>query len=243
MHILDDPSELSPRAQDFLRRAGRRKPPVRFESPMELWRVPDRDGTLIPAPPELVLGLESFERRFGGLSYDVRYSFAVEKKQPFSGSYQWVYDHYGLDTLVWADPTGPGWFFEWNGEHVAKPCRDLIHTDGSVGTDLDGGSSYLPLAPSVLSLIEDHAVADLVAGWTPWPLAGELAVAVGELLDDLVEVPEASWPSLRWRLSKTVAVMDADSWDRENPRRGAIWSRGRAGRKQVEDALKRASAG
>ncbi|PWK70961.1 hypothetical protein BCL76_10466 [Streptomyces sp. CG 926] len=34
------------------------------------------------------------------------------------------------------------------------------------------------------------------------------------LLDGLVDVPEASWGSSRWRLSDRVAVMDQDVWDR-----------------------------
>ncbi|MFB6615116.1 hypothetical protein ACFCV9_13025 [Streptomyces sp. NPDC056367] len=59
-----------------------------------------------------------------------------------------------------------------------------------------------------------------------------------ELLDGLVEVPEASWSSSRWRLSDTVAVMDYDSWDHENPsRRTLVWSREEAGHRQVQAAL------
>ncbi|MFJ3219539.1 hypothetical protein ACIPLC_26900 [Kitasatospora sp. NPDC086801] len=44
MHILDDPSELPERAQDLLRRTGRRESPARFEVPIERWQVRDRAG-------------------------------------------------------------------------------------------------------------------------------------------------------------------------------------------------------
>ncbi|MEV7525954.1 hypothetical protein [Streptomyces sp. NPDC091371] len=113
----------------------------------------------------------------------------------------------------------------------------MIHTDGSVGTDVDGSSPYLRTAPSLPHLIESHALTDAVATWKPWP-AGSFTASAIALLDGLVEVPEASWGSSRWRLSDTVAVMGYDTWDREHPRRLArVWSRGEAGHHQVRTLL------
>ncbi|MFF4264362.1 hypothetical protein [Streptomyces virginiae] len=60
----------------------------------------------------------------------------------------------------------------------------------------------------------------------------------GALLDSLVDVPEASWGSSRWRLSDSVAVMDEDTWDRQDPgRRTLVWSRDEAGHRQGREAL------
>lgn len=235
MHILEDPSELSARAQDFLSRTARREYPPLFGLPIELWRVRDRTGKLVPAPMNLIIRCEGFEQRFGGLRYAVRRSRVVHGER-YETSRGWEFDHLGPRTAAWQDPGG-GWYFEWTGERVAKPCRDLIHTDGTVGTDIDGGSPYLRIAPSLLHLIESHALMDAVATWTPWPVDC-LAVSALELLDGLVVVPEASWGSSRWRLSDTVAVMDYDSWDHENPhRRTLVWSRAEAGHRQVQALL------
>ncbi|WP_217554977.1 hypothetical protein [Streptomyces sp. GbtcB6] len=236
MHILEDPSELSARAQDLLRRTGRRECPSRFSLPIELWQVHDHARNLVPAPMDLIIRCEGFERKFGGLRYEVRRSRVVngDRYETVRG---WEYDHLGMKTRAWQDPARGGWYFEWTGERVSKPCRDLIHTDGSVGTDVDGASPYLPIAPSLLHLIESHALTDTVATWKPWP-AGSLAASAVTLLDGLVEVPEASWSSSRWRLSDTVAVMDHDTWDRENPRRlTLVWSREEAGHRQVQAVL------
>ncbi|MGW7381412.1 hypothetical protein [Streptomyces sp. NPDC054794] len=239
MHILEDASGLSPRAQDFLRRAGRRERPIRFESPIEMWRVRDRAGRLIPAPMELIIRCEGFEQRFGGLRYQVRQSWVMGGER-YESTRGWEYDHLGLRTRAWQDPGQGGWYFEWTGERVSKPCRDLIHTDGSVGTDVDGGSPYLPLAPSVPHLIESHALTDAVSAWRPWPVGDSAAATAAELLTGLVGVPEASWASSRWRLSDTVAVLDRDNWARENPRRRTrIWSREEAGHHEVQAAVDR----
>ncbi|MEZ0090808.1 hypothetical protein [Streptacidiphilus sp. EB129] len=189
---------------------------------------------------DLIIRCEGFEQKYGGLRYDVRHSLVVNRER-YEGSYQWEYNHFGLNTRARQDRGGGGWSFEWAGEHVSKPCRDLLHTDGSVGTDVDGGSPYLPLAPSIPHLIESHALTDTVATWRPWPVAADLARAA-DFLDDLVEVPEASWRTSRWRLSQTVAVLDVDSWDRTNPqrRRTRIWSREETGHREVQAALDRA---
>ncbi|MEU9454507.1 hypothetical protein [Streptomyces sp. NPDC048277] len=236
MHILEDPSELSARAQDLLRRTGRRECPTRFGLPIELWRVRDHAGNLVPAPMDLIIRCEGFEQKFGGLRYEVRRSWVVNGDR-YETTRRWEYDHLGLQTAAWQDPGRGGWYFEWTGERVSKPCRDLMHTDGSVGTDVDGGSPYLPIAPSLPHLIESHALTDAVATWRPWPM-DSLAASAIELLDGLVEVPEASWDSSRWRLSDSVAVMDYDSWDHQNPRRRTlVWSREEAGHRQVQAVL------
>ncbi|WP_280669475.1 MULTISPECIES: hypothetical protein [unclassified Kitasatospora] len=245
LHILEEPSELSTRAQEFLRRAGRRESPSRFGSPIEFWRVRDHAGRLVPAPMELILRCEGFEQKFGGLRYSVRRSWVVNGER-HETSCGWEYDHFGLNTRAWPDPRRGGWYFAWTGERVSKPCRDLIHTDGSVGTDVDGGSPYLPTAPSIPHLIESHALTDAVATWRPWPMDSQAAsdaaaastAAAVELIDGLVEVPEASWGSSRWRLSETVAVLDYDTWDRANPRRRTrLWSSSEAGHRQIRTAL------
>lgn len=81
--------------------------------------------------------------------------------------------------------------------------------DGSVGTDVNGGSPYLAVAPSITHLIESHALADAVSVWRPWPAGGSAAASAAEILDGLVQVPEASWESSRWRLSESVAASTA----------------------------------
>ncbi len=242
MHILEDLSQLSERAQDLLRRTGRRERPTPFELPVELWHVRDRTGRSTPAPMDLIIRLEGFEQRFGGLRYVVRHSRLIGGGR-YEAAREWEYNHLGVRTAAWQDPRRGGWYFEWIGEHVSKPCRDLIHTDGSVGTDINGSSPYLPLAPSVPHLIESHALADNVAAWRPWPVGNPTADAVA-LLDGLVDVPEASWGSSRWRLSDSVAVMDEDTWDSQDPRRRTlVWSRDEAGHRQMREALDASRSG
>ncbi|MGW6614721.1 hypothetical protein ACWGA0_14835 [Streptomyces erythrochromogenes] len=236
MHILENPSQLSARAQDLLRRTGWRVCPSLFELPIEFWQVHDHAGKLIQAPMDLIIRCEGFERKYGGLRYEVRHSRVLNGER-YETTRGWEYDHLGLSTRAWQDRRRGGWFFEWTGQRVSKPCRYLIHTDGSVGTDVDGGSPYLPIAPSIPHLIESHALTDTVSMWRPWPM-GSLTESAVSLLDGLVEVPEASWRSSRWRLSDTVAVMDYDGGDRDNPRRMTlVWSHGEAGHGQVQAAL------
>ncbi|WP_329375960.1 hypothetical protein OG625_00940 [Streptomyces sp. NBC_01351] len=185
---------------------------------------------------DLIIRCEGFGQKFGGMRYEVRHSWVVNGDR-YETARGWEYDHLGVKTQAWQDPDRGGWYFEWTGERVSKPCRDLIHTDGSVGTDVDGGSPYLRIAPSIPHLIESHALTDTVAAWKPWTV-GSLAASAITLLDGLVEVPEASWSSSRWQLSDNVAVMDYDTWDRENPRRlTRVWSRDEAGHRQVQEVL------
>ncbi|WP_371634668.1 hypothetical protein OG988_01145 [Streptomyces zaomyceticus] len=186
---------------------------------------------------ELIIRCEGFEQRFGGLRYQVRHSWTLDGGR-YETAYSWEYDHFGMRTRAWQDPARGGWYFEWIGGHVSKPCRDLIRTDGSVGTDVNGSSPYLPVAPSITRLIESHALTDAVSVWWPWPAGGSAAASAAEVLDGLVHVPEDSWESSRWRLSESVAVFDSESWDRENPtRRVRIWSRDEAGHRQVQEAF------
>ncbi|WP_234386832.1 hypothetical protein [Streptomyces scabiei] len=196
----------------------------------------DHTGKLVPAPMDLIIRCEGFEQRFGGLRYEVRQSRVVDGDR-YETARGWEYDHLGVKTRAWQDPGTCGWYFEWTGERVSKPCRYLLHTDGSVGTDVDGGNPYLPIAPSVPHLIESHALTDTVATWRPWHL-GSLTASAVTLLDGLVEVPEASWSSSRWRLSDTVAVMEYDTWDRRNAHRATlVWSREEVGHRQVQAVL------
>ncbi|MFJ7778606.1 hypothetical protein [Streptomyces yangpuensis] len=236
MHILEDASQLSELAQEFLRRAGRWERPTRFELPIELWQVQDHAGRLVPASMDLIIRCEGSEQRFGGLRYQVRRSWVVcgERYETARG---WEYDHFGARTRTWQDRRRGGWYFEWTGERVSKPCRDLIHTDGSLGTDVNGGRPYLRVAPSIPHLIESHALTDSVAAWRAWP-ANSIPVSAIALLDGLTEVPEASWGSSRWRLSGDVAVMDHDTCGRTNPQRLThVWSHGEAGHRQVQAVL------
>ncbi|WP_377266761.1 hypothetical protein [Peterkaempfera sp. SMS 1(5)a] len=188
---------------------------------------------------DLIIRCEGFEQKYGGLHYDVRHNLVVNGER-YASSRQWEYNHFGLSTRAWQDTRGGGWYFEWAGEHVSKPCRDLIHTDQSVGTDVDGGRPYLRLAPSVPHVIESHALTDTVATWTPWPIDTLATMAAG-LIDGLADVSEASWGTSRWQLSQTVAVLEVDGWDSDNPRRRTrIWSRDETGHRDVRVALEHA---
>ncbi|MGW0658309.1 hypothetical protein [Streptodolium elevatio] len=107
-----------------------------------------------------------------------------------------------------------------------------------------GGEQRGRAAPSIPHLIESHAVADAIAPWQPWSNDTHVASAVAELPDDLLEVPDVSWRSSRWRLSETVAVKDFDNGDRENPgRHTLLWSCDEAGHREVQEVLNRVMHG
>ncbi|WP_158821037.1 MULTISPECIES: hypothetical protein [unclassified Streptomyces] len=185
---------------------------------------------------DLIIRVEGFEQRFGGLCYEVRHSRVIDGER-YEATRDWEYNHLGVRTAAWQDPRRGGWYFECIGEHVSKPCRDLIHTDGSVGTDIDGGGPYLPVAPSIPHLIESHALTDSVATWKPWPVGGPAVTDIA-LLDGLVDVPEASWGSSRWRLSDSIAVLDQDAWGSRDSRcRTLVWTRDDAGHRQIQEVL------
>ncbi|NUP53483.1 MAG: hypothetical protein HOW97_40105 [Catenulispora sp.] len=203
MHLLEDLGSLSLRAQNLLRRTGRREGPD-SDPALEPVRLHDRDGGRLsaPLPPELVAWREGFLRRYGGLRYTVRSSFTANGKR---------YEHardcaFDLGDLAWADPDG-GWFSDWCGEIVSAPIRFLVHTDGRVG-GMDGWGVFLEMAPTIPAFIESHALTDMVASWEPLP-AGELRGLPADALEDLADVPEASGPTCRWRLSEDYAVCQA----------------------------------
>jgi len=207
-----------------------------------LSRPTERTSTFhrVPADQEplwLVIRREGFEQRYGGLRYQVRNSYTVvgERHEVFR---DWRYD---LGEGMWTG-SARGWYFDWFGEHVSSPVRYLVHTDGRVGVD-DGGGTFLEIAPSVLALIEAHALTDTVSTWDR-TTADVDSFALAEQLDGLVDVPEASGRTIRWRLSGNVAVEEFRHWSSEAPRRwrAFIWSRGEACRRQVEEAAVRVAA-
>lgn len=200
MHVLEDLGSLSVRAQDLLRRTGRREG-LDSDPAVEPVRLQDHDRDIVSAqpPPDLLAWREGFLRRYGGLRYMVRSSFTANGERP-EHAYEWRYE---LGDLVWADPDG-GWFSDWYGEVVAAPIRFLVHTDGRVG-GMDGWGVFLEMAPAIPALIESHALSDLVASWDRLP-ASEHRRLPADALEDLDHVPEASGPTRRWRLSEDFAV-------------------------------------
>ncbi|MFG2951927.1 hypothetical protein [Streptomyces adustus] len=237
MHILDDPAGLSARAMSLLERTGRREPPQEARLSTEFLRIRDRFNQLTPAPMMLVIRREGFEQRYGGLRYQVRSSYTVQGER-HDVLRDW---HYDLGQGLWTGSVHGG-YFDWFGERVSSPVRYLVHTDGRVGVD-EGGGTFLEIAPSLPALIESHALTDMVSTWDR-ATAKVDGFALAEQLDGLTDVPEASGRTIRWRLSDNVAVEEFRNWSSEEPRRwrAFIWSRGRSGRRQVEDAAARAAA-
>ncbi|MBW8792640.1 MAG: hypothetical protein JF597_03315 [Streptomyces sp.] len=237
MHILEDPTGLSARAMSLLERTGRREPPQEPRLSTEFLPIRDRFGQLTPTPMMLVIRREGSEQRYGGLRYQVRSSYTVQGER-HDVLPDW---HYDLGQGLWSG-SAHGWYFDWLGERVSSPARYLVHTDGRVGVD-DGGGTFLEIAPSLPALIESHALTDTVSTWDR--VTAEVdGFALAEQLDGLTDVPEASGCTIRWRLSDNVAVEEFRNWSSEEPRRwrAFIWSRGHAGRRQVEDAAALAAA-
>jgi hypothetical protein len=232
MHILDDLDGLSARARDLLNRTGWREPPPDSRLATEFLQVRDCSGRLVPAPAVLAIRREGFEQRYGGLRYQVRNSYAYEGER-HEVTFGWRYD---LEQDAWAD-SARGWYFSWFGEHAATPVRWLVHTDGRAGVD-DGGGKFLEIAPSVPALIESHALTDMVAAWDRTPLKVD-GFALAQQIGGLTDIPEASGPTTRWRVSDTVAVQEFRHWSSQEPIRrwrAFIWTRGADGRRQVEQA-------
>ncbi|WP_344558411.1 hypothetical protein [Kitasatospora saccharophila] len=230
MHILDDPTGLTPLAQDLLRRTGRREPPPEPRLAGDFRWVRERAGRRVPPPVLLLIRREGFEQRYGGLRYLVRGG------EP-AGAREWVYD---LHRDMGADPAG-GWYFDWFGERVSSPVGHRVHTDGRAGVT-DGSGVFLEIAPSVPALIESHALLDRFSGWERRTGAGTLAAA--RRLDGLTDVPEASGPTVRWRVSEDLAVQEFQLWAGPPPRpwRAWIWTRGEAARARLARTLARAAA-
>ncbi|MEU1288906.1 hypothetical protein [Kitasatospora sp. NPDC005856] len=238
MHILDDPAGLSPRARNLLERTGRRERPYKPRLSTDFLCVRDSSGRSVPAPMPLVIRREGFDQRYGGLRYQVRNDCTLENERLVLLR-DWQYD---LRERMWTDPAR-GWYFDWFGEHVSSPVCYLVHTDGRVGVDDGGGTTFLEVAPSVPALIESHALMDEIATWDR-AVAQVDSYALAQQLDGLTDVPEASGRTVRWRLSDNVVVQEFREWSSEGPRRrrAFIWSRGEAGRRRVDDATARAAA-
>jgi hypothetical protein len=233
MHILEDPSGLSPRARGLLDRTAWRQEPTEPRLPTELLRVRDRKGRLIPAPMELVIRREGFAQRYGGLRYTVRRTLADANRGRSERSLEWGHE---LGSRVWPDPVR-GWFFDWHGAHAAHPIRCLVHTDGRVGAENTAGDGvFQETEASMVHRIESHAIMDEVSAWDPWPSGRGLAVS--RQLHNLGEVAEASGPLLTWRMSETVAVVEFVHVSCEFPRKRSawIWLRGEDGHRQVSAA-------
>ncbi|MGK5554740.1 hypothetical protein ACSNOI_24295 [Actinomadura kijaniata] len=238
MHVLDDPVGLSERAQDLLRRTGRRRADAAFRVPTDFLWVFDEAGRSIPAPTELVIRREAFHARYGGLRYRVRRA-ALLGDQRHDVIREWDFD---LGDRIRAERRG--WSFSWIGERVSAPVGFLVHTDGRVGVS-DGGA-FIEVASSVVQLIEGHAVMDLVASWDPWPGRLEAWVpntawtSAADRIEGLVPVAEASGRCDTWLLSDHVAVRSFHVWTSRRPRRRAvqIWSCGNEGREQLEQAFR-----
>ncbi|MER6299823.1 hypothetical protein ABT247_09635 [Kitasatospora sp. NPDC001539] len=237
MHILDDLTGLSSRAKSLLERTGWRDDPPEPGLCTEFLRVRDCFGQLVPTPMMLVIRREGFEQKYGGLRYQVRSSCTVEGERR-EVLRDW---HYDLGQGMWFG-SADGWYFDWFGERVSSPVHYLVHTDGRVGAD-DGGGTFLEIAPSIPALIESHAITDAVSTWDR-TIAEVDSFALAEQLDGLTDIPEASGSTIRWRLSDNVAVEEFRNWSSDAPRRwrAFIWSRGEAGRRQVEEAAARAAA-
>ncbi|MFF2041153.1 hypothetical protein ACFVVX_12040 [Kitasatospora sp. NPDC058170] len=237
MHILDDLTGLSSRARSLLERTGRRDDPQEPRLSTEFLRIRDCFGRSIPAPMMLVVRREGFERKYGGLRYQVRRGSTVEGERR-EVLREWRYD---LGRSMWPG-AADGWYFDWFGERVSSPVRYLVHTDGRVGVG-DAGGTFLEIAPSIPALIESHALTDTVSTWDR-TAAGVDGFALAEQLDGLTDIPEASGATVRWRLSGNVAVEEFRNWSSGAPRRwrAFIWSRGESGRRRVEEAAGRVAA-
>jgi hypothetical protein len=226
VHVLDDPSSLSPRAQAFLKRTGHRSPedPARLST--DYLQILDTSGRRVPAPTELVIRREGFAARFGGLRYEVRRSVLLAGER-YDMSRRWDFELNG-----WVRREFRGWSFGWLGERVSSPVRYLVHTDGRFGVMLDG--PFLEVSPSIDHMIESHALMDEMASWNPvagGALETWVPSSVNELpdnaTDDLRVVPEASGPCERWLSSDTTTIRLFSRWTSDQPRPAGvmIWTR------------------
>lgn len=235
MHILDDLTDLSTRAKGLLERTGRREQPQNSPGIAQHLQAGNHGGHLIPSPMTFLIRREGFDLRYGGLRYQVRrsYSLGGERRESVR---DW---HYDLGGYQWTDPAGGG-YFDWFGERVSSPLRYLVHTDGRVGAE-DGTSVFLEIAPSIPALIESHALTDMVSAWECHPADADI-LRLARTLDGLDDIPEASGPTVQWRLSDDVAVQEFQNCSSTEPRhwRAFIWFRGEAGRIQIEAATKSA---
>jgi hypothetical protein len=234
VHVLEDLDGFSRRAQDLLRRTGRRDVDHKVWTPSESMWIRDASGRLKPLPIELVIRREGFADKYHGLRYTVRRS-ALLHRERHDITRLWDFN---LGDGLWQD--GRGWYFGWVGEHVSSPVRFLAHTDGRVGVS-DGGP-FVEIASSVTQLIESHAMMDAVSSWNPVPgslepwVPGRSGAESIDRLEGLTLVPEASGRFERWLVSDSVAVREFWSWTSRQPRtRGRmIWTLGETGRQQID---------
>jgi hypothetical protein len=231
MHLLDDLDGLSTRARHLLLRTGRRVPP---DPDLEA-RITHAalDGKEVArAPSLLAIRREGFALRYGGLRYTLRRLLIADGKR-HDLARDWDFT---LETSAWSDPAG-GWHFDWRGEHVAAPVSYVLHTDGRVGAH-SGSRRFLEIAPSVPALIESHALADEFAQWDRCRRNVDDVDRLGAAVAALVDVPEASGPTVRWRISPTLAFKEFQVWADEQPRpwHAVAWSRGDAANRLLEQA-------
>jgi hypothetical protein len=227
MHVLDDPYGLSPRAREFLRRAGLRRLQG-TRSAEEHLRVSDRlKRPVVPPPDELIVRREWFASRFGGMHYEIR-------RRLRAGTWRRESVHrWQFELLSDAQEDHTGWSFEWRGECVSSPVSYRVHADGRFG--VNAGGPFLEVSPSVYHLIEGHALMDELFGWEPMPLVSLEAWVPGEaanahlraLVDALPAVQEASGPCDRWWRSDDLAIRVFREWTTVDPRPAGvmIWSR------------------
>lgn len=206
MHILDDPSGLTDRARAFLARVGDR---IEVQhQPTEFMIVRDRKGNAVPAPFELVIRREGFAQKFAGLRYPVRQSVLFPDGPD-------VYERFWEFTLFdFVRQDHRGWYFDWFGERVSSPVRYLQHTDGRFG--VTDSTAFIPVHPTMLSLIEHHALVDEHAAWEPVGLPAN--ADLDELRTALPVVPEASGPWARWHANDEMAIHETLLWTSTQPR-------------------------
>ena len=235
MHLLDDLDGLSSRAQTLLQRTGWRESPAP-DLETRITRVQLVGDGLVAAPPMLAIRREGFALRYGGLRYTVRRFHVLDGRRRETAR-EWNYD---LGAYVWADRAG-GWYFNWLGERVSSPVGHLVHTDGRAGVE-DGSNDFLKIAASLPALIESHALTDELAQWDLclWNVDID---QLGDAVVELVDVPEASGPTVRWRISPTLAVQEFQSWTHRQPRpwRAVAWTRGAVANRMLEAQMKASS--
>ncbi|WP_436773630.1 hypothetical protein [Yinghuangia sp. YIM S09857] len=164
-------------------------------------------------------------QRFAGLRYRVRRSLVLPDGP---GLYERPWE---VTLFDYVRQDARGWHFDWCGEHVSSPVRHLQHTDGRVG--VADANTFIPVYPTMLHLIESHALFDAYADWEPFGLS------VGFPLDRLrVELPivrEASGPWARWYADGELALHENLMWTSIEPRRWrlSVWAREAIGRRRL----------
>jgi len=231
-HLLDDPGDLTERAQRFLTEHGHRRP-TRAGAVAELYQCFDRAGGEIAGPEGGLERLRTFLARYGGLSF-------CQERPGCDGKHTQVYR---FDTVVqsgWTATESGSWVAEV-GEIEGWPLM-LDWSTGRIGIDVFAPETWV--AHSLPNLIESAALAQSLYLSTVWrkavmpgrPPGWGLEPEAAEQLPDLVpEAAEASSPWNRWLMDQDVAV---HSWQAtyEPTRRTATmaWYRTAQGRRRLE---------